>query len=294
MDRNGQLPAVPFEPAGAAPWDVEVMDLAALFGGARIIQIGAHRNDFHTLFWITRGTGAHHVDFVDRPYAPATVLWTRPGAVQRFRPDPGIAGAAVLFTDLAPADGPAIRDLLQPSIRSTTWRLPPAAAATVTDLVAVLRAAAPEHGATRYALSALLLHLAALTPDEPGPPGRTGEILRSFERLLERRYRERLTTRQAAAALGWSPRTLTRACLAGLGRTPKQLIDARVLLEARRLLANTDHTIVDISRDVGFTDPSAFGLFFRRLDGATPGAFRQHTGVVIGNVGAVRGSLSRS
>jgi len=113
-----------------------------------------------------------------------------------------------------------------------------------------------------------------LTPEQPGPPGRTGEILRAFERLLEQRYRERLTTEQAAASLGWSSRTLSRACLAGLGRTPKQLIDARVLLEARRLLANTDQTIVDISRQLGFTDPSAFGLFFRRLDGATPGTFR--------------------
>jgi AraC-like DNA-binding protein len=278
MDRSGQLPAVPFQPAGAAPWDIEVIDLAALFSGARIIRIGAHRSDFHTLFWITRGAGAHHVDFVDRPYEPATVLWIRPGAVQRFRPDPGIAGDAVLFTDLAPADGPGIRDLLQPSIRSTTWRLPPAAAAAVTDLVAVLRGAAPAQGAPRYALSALLLHLAALTPDEPDPAGRTGEILRSFERHLEQHYRERLTTRQAAASLGWSPRTLTRACLAGLGRTPKHLIDARVLLEARRLLANTDHTVADISSRLGFTDPSAFGLFFRRLDGATPGTFRHHTG----------------
>jgi hypothetical protein len=80
-------------PAGAAPWDIELTDLAALFSGKRIMRIGAHRSDFHTLFWITRGTGAHHVDFVDRPYEPATVLWTRPGAVQRFRPNPGIAGA---------------------------------------------------------------------------------------------------------------------------------------------------------------------------------------------------------
>jgi AraC-like DNA-binding protein len=277
MDRSGQLPAIPFQPAGAAPWDIEVMDLAALFGGTRIFRIGAHRSDFHTLFWVTRGSGAHHVDFIDRPYEPATVLWIRPGAVHRFRPSPDIAGEAVLFTDLAPADGPVIRDLLQPSTRSTTWRVPPEAAAAVTDLISVLRTASPGQGAPRYALSALLLHLAALTPDEPTPPGRTGEVLRSFEHFLEQHYRERLTTRQAAAALGWSARTLSRVCLATLGQTPKQLIDARVLLEARRLLANTDHSIAEISHQLGFTDPSAFGLFFRRLDGATPGTFRDHT-----------------
>lgn len=278
MDRNGHLPAVPFEPSGAAPWEIEVIDLAELLGRAGIARIGAHRSDFHALFWVTEGTGAHHIDFVDRPYEPSTLLWTRPGAVLRFRHNPGIAGDAVLFTDLAPADTPAIRDLLQPSTRSTIWRLPPVAAAVVTDLISVLRTAAPAQGAPRYALSALLLHLAALTPDEPAPPRDTGEILRSFEQLLEQRYRERLTTQRAAATLDWSPRSISRACLAGLGRTPKQLIDARVLLEARRLLVNTDHTIADISRHLGFTDPSAFGLFFRRLDGATPGTFRHRTG----------------
>ena len=277
MGRSGQLPDLTFQPSGAAPWEIEVVDLAVLFAGTGIARIGAHRTDFHTLFWITHGSGAHHVDFVERPYDPATVLWTRPGAVQRFRPNPGVGGDAVLFTDLAPADGPAIRGLLRPSTHCTTWRLPPAAAATVTDLIRVLRSAASAQGSPRYALSALLLHLSALTPDNPETPGRTGEIVRAFEQLLEQRYRERLTTLHAGAALGWSPRTLSRACLAARGHTPKDLIDARVLLEARRLLANTENTVAEISRHLGFTDPSAFGLFFRRLDGDTPGAFRHRT-----------------
>ncbi|WP_432969868.1 helix-turn-helix domain-containing protein [Dactylosporangium sp. CA-233914] len=274
MDRSGQLPDLPFQPSGPAPWEIEVLDLTTVFADTGIARIGPHRSDFHVLFRVTRGTGAHHVDFVERPYHPGTVLWTRPGVVHRFRPNPEIGGAAVLFTGLAPADGQVVRDLLRPSARCTTWRLPPADAAVVDGLVSALRSAAPAHGSPRYALSALLLHLAALTPEDPEPPGRTGEIVRAFEILVERRYRERLTTQQAAAALDWSARTLSRACLAGRGRTPKDLIDARVLLEARRLLVNTDHTVAEISRHLGFTDPSAFGLFFRRLDGHTPGAFR--------------------
>jgi len=70
-------------------------------------------------------------------------------------------------------------------------------------------------------------------------------------------------------------RTLTRACLAADGRTPKELIDQRVLLEAQRLLAWTDADTGTIGRQLGFRDASAFGAFFRRTAGEAPGAFRR-------------------
>ena len=69
-------------------------------------------------------------------------------------------------------------------------------------------------------------------------------------------------------------RTLTRACLAVTGRSAKQVIDERVALQARRLLAATDEPIAQIGRQLGFPEPTNFGRFFTREVGVSPGAFR--------------------
>jgi AraC-like DNA-binding protein len=74
--------------------------------------------------------------------------------------------------------------------------------------------------------------------------------------------------------MGCSVRTLTRACLAVTGRTAKQVVDDRVALEARRLLACTSLSVAEVGRRLGFPEPTNFGRFFHREAGLSPGAFR--------------------
>ena len=95
-----------------------------------------------------------------------------------------------------------------------------------------------------------------------------------FRAELERSY---ATTRRAADyadRLGYTVKTLTRACTAATGQPVKHVIDGRVALEARRLLAHTDEPVATIARRLGFPDPTNFGKFFARHIGTTPGAFR--------------------
>ena len=56
--------------------------------------------------------------------------------------------------------------------------------------------------------------------------------------------------------------------------TPKALLDQGALLEAQRELAHTDAAIQQLADALGFPSASQFVLFFRRLSGETPQAFR--------------------
>jgi AraC-like DNA-binding protein len=56
--------------------------------------------------------------------------------------------------------------------------------------------------------------------------------------------------------------------------TPKQAIQDRLTLEARRLLAHTNLPISTIATQLGFHDPSNFATFFTHHTGDTPTAFR--------------------
>ena len=99
-------------------------------------------------------------------------------------------------------------------------------------------------------------------------------MFRAFRLAVERSFATTRDVKDYASRLGYAPRTLTRACLAATGTTAKQFLDARVALEAKRLLVHTDLSVAAIGRAVGFSEATNFGKFFAREVGETPGAFR--------------------
>ena len=134
----------------------------------------------------------------------------------------------------------------------------------------------------RHQLTVLLLRIALLpggaTPDETGAYAR-------FRRAVEEDFARTWRVEEYAERMGYSVRTITRACLNATGRSAKQVIDDRVTLEAKRLLAAADAPIADIGRRLGFPEPTNFGRFFHREVGMCPGAFRQAQRAVPGRAG---------
>lgn len=57
----------------------------------------------------------------------------------------------------------------------------------------------------------------------------------------------------------------------GVGAT--RFIDRRVVLEAKRLLADTDVTVAEMRGGVGFDDAVNFSRFFRARAAGSPGTF---------------------
>ena len=53
-----------------------------------------------------------------------------------------------------------------------------------------------------------------------------------------------------------------------------QLIDDRVVLEQKRLLAHTDISVKELAERTGFEEPTNLVKFFRQRTGTTPQAFR--------------------
>ncbi|RJS47816.1 AraC family transcriptional regulator [Nocardioides cavernaquae] len=127
--------------------------------------------------------------------------------------------------------------------------------------------------ALTHLLAALLLRLTAQARTRPDAPSGSEPWL-AFRELLESEHARHHDVAWYAERLGWSPRTLARATKTATGRTPKELIDERVVLEARRLLAHTDLSVARVGEAIGFDDASNFGAWFRLRAGQTPAAFR--------------------
>jgi AraC-like DNA-binding protein len=262
----------------------EVIELATLHDRMRGRDPGGlHRLDFHTLTLVTEGTGQRMVDFTTYPYGPGTLLWVRPDQVQRFDLAGASNGTHLLFTAAFLPRYGRVERLANHWYGPVRWQLGTGDRyAMVTTLLHQIRAEyarAPDAVSPEILqslLATLLLQVDRLPLDrEPGDPRAGGEIYARFRAELERSYQSTRRAEDYAGRLGYTVKTLTRACLAATGKPTKQVIDERVALEAQRLLAHTDTPVASIGHRLGFTEATNFGKFFARHVGTTPGEFRR-------------------
>lgn len=129
----------------------------------------------------------------------------------------------------------------------------------------------------RHLLGVVLLRVAGLRP-QGNRPGSGPEAFRRFTAELEGSYARTRSVAEYASRLGYATKTLTRACQTATGRTPKDLINDRVTLEAKRLLHHTDLPAAAIAHQLGFAEPSNFAKYFTRETGHSPSAFRRLRG----------------
>jgi AraC-like DNA-binding protein len=240
------------------------------------------RLSYHLLFLTTAGHGTVELDFEPRTCRPGTLLWVRPGQALRFAGRSGLDAAIITWRrDLLAADqigGAGIDDPAGPS----RWQLAGEDEDAVISEFAQLAVDCDRHtsGAVaaallRHQLAVLLLRIALLVADDAlDTTTAESRTFARFRRELENGHPKTRRVEDYAEKLGCSVRTLTRASLAVTGRTAKQVVDDRVALEARRLLACTPLSVAEIGRRLGFPEPTNFGRFFHREVGVSPGAFR--------------------
>ncbi|MDQ2804989.1 MAG: helix-turn-helix transcriptional regulator [Pseudomonadota bacterium] len=71
-----------------------------------------------------------------------------------------------------------------------------------------------------------------------------------------------------------TPVHLRRLCRDHLGTTPLGAVNARIVLEAKRLLVFSSLEVKEVAAAVGFADHAYFSRFFQRETGLAPTAFR--------------------
>ena len=237
------------------------------------------RADFHVVILCSGGSADQVVDLALHHHEPGSLLWIRPGQVHE-RP-PAVAGTVVCFTDAFV--GPQASRAPGP----VSWNLGSDDIGDVRAHLAVLQGEyeryvfgptgahlAQGEAMLRLLLQAFLLRigqapgLLAERATEPHP------VAQAFLAMVEQSYATVHTVETYAAVLGYSSKTIERASVEATGLSPKQVIDARLVLEARRLLAYTNLPVSTVGRRLGFVDPANFCKFFARATGITPGAFR--------------------
>jgi AraC-like DNA-binding protein len=98
--------------------------------------------------------------------------------------------------------------------------------------------------------------------------------MRQFEKLIEQHYREKRLPKEYAEMMFLTPNHLNALTNNVVGKSAGEIIRDRTLLEAKRLLANSDLMIGQIAETLNFEDNAYFTRFFKKYLGTTPEGFR--------------------
>ena len=127
-------------------------------------------------------------------------------------------------------------------------------------------------------LLALIVRLSAAHGDAGHTRTTEAAILRRFRQSVETSFRQHWPVAHYAATLGISEDRLHAMASRATGLPPKEIVQRRLLLEAKRHLLYTNMTVKEIAYDLGFHDPAYFSRFFAKRAGMAPGAYRKNEG----------------
>ena len=281
-----EIRPVHFTPPAPSVGDIEVNTLRGIRdrGGPHEF-LTSQRLDFDLLMQIEHGTTVHTVDFNEHTLNPGDILWVRAGQVHRWGTIADVEGPVVMFGPRGVTEGTSY--LIRPDlVRSQShWPASDLAGTPTRDALDLLTRIA-ESGprgrndlhqvALAHSLGALLVELAR-AQDIGGAPSlsSTHEVYGWFRDQIEEHFRRWHKVGEYADRLGYSARTLNRLARQHTGLSAKELIDERIVLEAKRMLSHADTSVMQIAEELGFDDPSNFSAYFLKRAGMTPGAFRR-------------------
>src|SRR5690606_5980420 len=99
--------------------------------------------------------------------------------------------------------------------------------------------------------------------------------LMKFINLIDENYKKAYSIAEYARLLHISSRSLSDLTQHQINKTPSQMIQERIILEAQRLLLYSNLNINQVGYRLGFDDASYFVKYFKKHTGIPPSEFRK-------------------
>ncbi|HEY0176263.1 MAG TPA: helix-turn-helix domain-containing protein [Pedobacter sp.] len=270
------------------PVGFEIIDVDDHYANAKKNLASPHRASFYCIIWFEKGDVIHQVDFNQIIIQANTFLFVRKDAVQFFDHQHKFNSQVLLFTDTFFSKNSSDHQFLKSTpLFNDLSGTSAYAVLTASPLLQILWKLMKDefnHRIDQYKPDMLRNHLhtfmlsAERERKEQGhqevQPHIQLDYLILFKDQLEKHFHEQQKVGFYADKLAITNKVLTNATQKITGKTPKQLADERVLLEAKRLLIYSNGTGKTIGFSLGFEEPTNFIKFFRKQTGLTPTAFR--------------------
>lgn len=270
-----------------APDDCLHYEPVGVRGALHDWTIPAHRHEaLHQFQLLEAGGAVATIDGAQYRIEAPCVLMLAPDSVHGFAYTPGTRGHQITIPTVtlkgALRGADQVEALLASSFVLNADALPTDEAKRCAQLFDALAAEfQAAHPGRVHALLAqatlialwFLRHRGAQPAEAPHRAVRD-TLVQRLRALVEANFREHRPLAFYAEALNVTPDHLSRSCRTVTGQSALDLVHARLMLEARRLLAYTPMNVNEIAASLGYDDPAYFSKFFARTVGESPTAYR--------------------
>ena len=101
------------------------------------------------------------------------------------------------------------------------------------------------------------------------------DVVIEYNFLVEQHFKSKHHVSDYAEMMNKSPKTLSNLFSKLSDKTPLQFIQARKILEARRLLRHSNLSIKEVGFEIGFEDVQTFSRFFKKMEGQSPTEYKE-------------------
>ncbi|MGL5912661.1 MAG: AraC family transcriptional regulator [Bacteroidales bacterium] len=267
-------------------FEFELKDLAEVTQRKQTMSGVPHRTDFYEIIFIESGESVQMLDFAPIQVSKGQILFIGKNQVVRFDTSTSYSGKIALFTDMffSRVDCEVSRMKLQNLFSPFTGNMPIVANEVLNSLFSLLQ---QEFNATHDGfqadlihslLNAFLIETARQSLNESNiSKGKDYAIALQFSKLVEEHYHTLRKVNDYLDIMRITAKPLSKALQSTIGKTPKQYLDERILLEAKRLLVYSNESIKEVSFLLNFDEATNFSKFFREQTGLSPAEFKKQT-----------------
>lgn len=248
-----------------------------------------HRHDYYVILLIREASGIHQIDFVDYPIENNSLHFLSPDQIHHFKPEGLTNGFALTFTAdflnqyITPHDQLISLDLFFNCNEAAPFTVASEEAEALSVFLKVveneMETGRDCHLEVIGACVKAFLFLAKrskshLIPKHLIQQTRQNEIVFQFRKELEANFRNQHKVGEFADQLHLTSNYLNEVVKKQTGHSAKEMIQTRILLEAKRLAVYSTMSMKEIAWHLGFEDIAHFSKFFKRLNGTNFKAFR--------------------
>lgn len=248
-----------------------------------------HKHDFYLSVCFTHGHGTHEIDFETYPIHPGSLFFLQPGQTHHWELSDDIEGY-IFFHSRAFYDAQYARKsitdfpIFQSSRYAPYLQLDPGETQKVVRTFQTLLASHPISSKLQAEKVCSILDVFYIDISEKilviqaHTQANSGAYLKKMKELeawVETFYKLEKLPHQYAQKMNVTAKHLNRICQMVLGKTTSQIINDRIILEAKRMLVHPDSELNETAFELGFKDYPYFSRWFKRHTGQTPSLFKQ-------------------
>ena len=245
----------------------------------------AHRHNYYEIFFFNKGGGVHNIDFEIHDIHTNSVHFVSPGQVHCVMRELDTFGYVVLFSreffsmqrqNLSELFDMAFLHNSPDPILNLDEKDMDELSAILSDLEHEQKNGSLHDQTVIRALLKILLCKCdrfhrKLFPDHQWSKN---ELFRDFRLLLESDFTSSHKVQDYADKLGVTTKKLNICVKNSTGKTVSEVIMNRVMLEAKRLLLNSERSVKEIAFGLGFNDQAHFTKYFKSKTDQSPNTYR--------------------